>query len=91
MQGRIDETSKNRKLNTVIKFDDVTGENTQEQNLTWMRILDQPNRMLIGRGPVSGKTNALLNLIIHPSGSDKMFLYTKDPRELKCLFLIKNV
>ena len=75
----------------MIKLDDVTGKNAQEHNLSWMRIVDHPNRMLIDGAPVSGKTIALLNLIIHPPGGDKFFLYTKDPEELIYLYLRKNV
>ena len=35
----------------------------------------------------SGKTNALLNLINHEPGTDKTYLYTKDPFEAKYQFL----
>ena len=31
----------------------------------------------------SGKTNALLNLIVHEPDIDKLFLYAKDPYEAK--------
>ena len=34
----IDKTPKNEKLNIMIKFDEVTGENTQEHNLHWQQI-----------------------------------------------------
>ena len=35
------------------------------------------------RGFGSGKTNALLNLIIHEPDIDKMYLYAKDPHMKK--------
>lgn len=33
--NKIGETLKNRKLNIKTNFDEVTGENTQEHNLSW--------------------------------------------------------
>ena len=38
-------------------------ENKSEHNSKWPYILDHPYRILIIGGPVSGKANALLNLI----------------------------
>ena len=38
----------------------------------------------------SGKTNALLNLINNHPDIDKIYLYTKDPYEAKCQYLINR-
>ena len=45
--------------------------------------LDHPYRILIARDSRSGKTNALLNLINHEAYIDKIYLYAKDPHEIK--------
>ena len=47
-------------------------------------------RILIIGGSVSGKTNALLNLINKQPDIDKIYLYTKDPLEAKYQFLINK-
>ena len=44
----------------MINFDYVTKENIKEDNPNWPQNPDHPNRILIIRGPGSGKTNALL-------------------------------
>ena len=36
---------------------------------------------------ISGKTNALINLISNQSDNDKIYLYAKDPYEAKCQYL----
>ena len=41
-------------------------------------------------GSGSGKTNALLNLINNRSDIDKIYLYTKDPYEVKYQYLINK-
>ena len=48
-----DKTPENKELNVMINFNEVMGENTQEQNPQCSQILDHPYRIL----------NALLNLI----------------------------
>ena len=47
----------------MINFDDYTNGNIVEHNSKWPYIPDHPYRILIIGGSVSGKTNALLNLI----------------------------
>ena len=39
----------------------------------------------------SGKLNILLNFINYQHNIDKMYLYTKDPHEVKYLLLIKKM
>ena len=61
-------------------------------NLNWPENSDHPYR--IG-GSGSGKTNALLNLIKlqdddHHSIIDKIYLYVKDPYEVKYQYLLKT-
>ena len=63
MQSRIVGIYKNEKLNIVIKFDDATGENRQEQNPCCPHIPDHPHGMLIVGDSGLGKTNVLLNLM----------------------------
>ena len=41
-------------------------------------------------GSESGKANALLNLISHPTNNDKIHLYPKDPCEAKYQLLINK-
>ena len=55
----------------MINFDDYVNENKTEQSSKWPYILDHPCRILIIEGSVSGKTNALLNLINNQSDIDK--------------------
>ena len=49
-----------------------------------------PYRILIIRGSGSGKTNALFNLINNQPDIDKIYLYAKDPYEVKYQFLINK-
>ena len=49
----------------------------------WSYIPDHPNRILIIGGSISGKTNALLNLIENQPDIDKIYLYVKDSYEVK--------
>ena len=55
-----------------------------------MHIPDHPYRILIIGGSVSGKTNALLNLIKEQDDIDKIYLYAKDLSEPKYEFWIKK-
>ena len=61
-----------------------------KHNLKWPYISDHPYRIQIIGGSASGKTNALLNLINIQSDIDKIYLYSKDPYEAKCQFLINK-
>ena len=58
-------------------------------NPNWPYIPHHPYRILIIGGSVLEKTNVLLNLIKHQRPDiDKMYLYIKDPFELKYKLLI---
>ena len=46
-------------------------------------ITDHPLRILIIAGSGSGKADALSNLLNNQPGSDKIYLYAKDPYEAK--------
>ena len=53
-------------------------------NLNCPYIPDRPYRILITGGLWSGKTNVLLSLIKHQRpDTDKIYLYVKDPFEVK--------
>ena len=70
----------------MINFDDNANEKKTEHNLKWSYIVDHPYRVLIIGGSGSGKTNALLNLINNQPDIDKIYLYAKDPYEVKYQF-----
>ena len=72
----------------MINFDNYVSENRTEHNTNSPYIPDHPYRVLIIGGPVSGKTNALLNLIEEQPDIDKIYLYAKDPYEAKYQYLI---
>ena len=74
----------------MINFDDCTNENIIEPNSKWQYIPDHPYRILIVGGSVSGKTNALLDLINNQSDIDKIYLYARDPYEKKYQYLINK-
>ena len=74
----------------MINFDDYTNENKIEHHLKWPYIPDHPYRILIVGGSRSGKTNALLNLINNQPDIDKIYLYAKDPYEVKYQYLINK-
>ena len=73
MQNRDARTSKYKMIN----FDDYINENKTRHNLKWPYIPDHPCRILIIRGSLSGKTNALLKLINNQRDIDKIYLYAK--------------
>ena len=74
----------------MINFDDYTNENIIEHNSKWHYVPDHPYRILIMGGSVSGKLNALLNLINNQPDIDKIYLYAKDPYEKKYQYLINK-
>ena len=74
----------------MINFDDYTNENKTKYNPKWPYIPDHLYKILIIRGPGSGKTNALLNSINNQPGIDKIYLYGKDPYEAKYQYLINK-
>ena len=67
----------------MFNFDYIAKEDIKEHNLNWLEIPDHPYRILIVGSSVSGKTNALLNLINHEQDIDKIYLYAKDLNEAK--------
>ena len=79
----------------MINFDDYSNENKAVQelhshDLKWPYIPDHLYKILIIVGSVSGKTDALLNLIKKQPNIDKIYLYAKDPYEAKYQFLINE-
>ena len=72
----------------MINFDEYTNENKIELNSKWPYIPDLPYTILTVGGSVSGKTNALLNLIGNQPDIDKIYLYAEDPYEAKYQYLI---
>ena len=65
--------------------------NKTEHNSKWPYVPDHPYRILIIGGSGSGKTNALLNLINNQPDIDKIYLYAKDPYEVKYQHLINKL
>ena len=59
----------------MINFDDYGNENKTEHNSKWAYIPDHPYRILIIGVSVSGKTNALLNLINNQPDIDNIYIY----------------
>ena len=74
----------------MFKFDYITKEDIKEHKPNWRKIPDDSYRILIIEGFVSGKTNALLNLINHEPAIDEIYLYAKDPFKAKYQLLITN-
>ena len=74
----------------MINFDDYVNENKTEHNLKQPYIPDHPYRILIIGSSGSRKTNPLLNLINNQPDIDKIYLYAKDPYEMKHQFLINK-
>ena len=74
----------------MINFDDIVNENKTVHNKNWPYIPDHPYRILTIRGSGSRKANALLNLIENQPGTDKIYLYAKDPYECKYQYLINK-
>ena len=74
----------------MINFDDYTNENKTKHNLKWPYIPNHPYRIMIIGGSGSGKTNALLNLINSQPDIGKIYLYKKDPYEVKYQYLINK-
>ena len=77
----------------MINFDDYVNENKIKNNKNWPYIPDHPYRILITGGSGSGKTN-LLNLLLNSIENlpdiDKIYLYGKDPYEVKYQYLINK-
>ena len=71
----------------MINFDDYVNENKTRYNKNWPYIPDHPYRILIIGGSGSGKTNLLFNLIENQPDIYKIYLYAKDPYEVKYQYL----
>ena len=67
----------------IFNLDDITNKNNKEHNENWPFIPDHPYRILIIKGPGSGKKNPFLNLIKEQEDIDKIYLYAKDLSEPK--------
>ena len=74
----------------MINFDDIVNENKTKHNRNWPYIPDHPYKILIIGGLGSGKTNALINLIIEQNDIDRIYLYARDLSEPKYEYLIKK-
>ena len=74
----------------MINFDNYANENKIEHNPKWSYIPYHPYRILIVGGSGSGKTNALLNFINNQPDIHKIYLYAKDPYEIKYQYLINK-
>ena len=72
----------------MINFDGYVNENKTKHNKNWSYTIDHPYKILIIGGSGSGKTNVLLNLIDNQPDVDKIYLYAKDPYEVKYQYLI---
>ena len=64
--------------------------NVKKENPNWPEIRDHSYRILIIRGSGSGKTNTLFNMINQEPDIEKIYLYTKDLKEVKYQFLINK-
>ena len=73
------------KVNIMINFDNYTHENKIEHNSKWLYIPDHPYKILI-----VGVSGSLLNLINNQPDIDKIYLYAKDPYEVKYQYLINK-
>ena len=62
----------------MFNFDYVTKEDLKKHNPSRSKISDHPYQILIIGCTVSGKTNALLDLINYEPDIDKIYLYAND-------------
>ena len=74
----------------MINLDSITNENNKEHNKKWPYVPDRLYRIIINGGSVSGKTNALINVINEQNGIDNIYLYARDLSEPKNVYLIKK-
>ena len=68
----------------------MTTQMKTKHNSNWLYIPDHPYRILIIGGSGSEKANALFNVINNQPDIDKIYLYAKDPYEVKYQFLINK-
>ena len=71
-------------------FNYITKEDIKEHNPNWPEISDHPYWILAIGDSESVKTNVFLNLINHEPDIDKIYLYAKDPCEVKYQLLIEK-
>ena len=71
----------------MINFDDIANENKIMHNKNWPYIPDHPYRILIIGRSGSKKANAFFHLTNKQPDIDKIYLYAKDPYEVKYQFL----
>ena len=69
----------------MINFNEITKENIKEIYPNWPQIPDHSYKILIIGDPTSGKTNSLFDLINYQPDIDKIYLYAKNPYEIKYL------
>ena len=74
----------------MVNVDNYVSENRTKHNRNWPYIPNHPYRTLIIGGSGSEKRKVLLNLIENQPDIDKIYLYTKDPYEAKCQYLINK-
>ena len=73
----------------MINFGDYVNEKKSEHNKNWPYVPDHSYRILIiGDSGSEKKTNALLNSIENQPDIDEIYLYAKDPYEVKYQYLI---
>ena len=80
-----------KKLNIMINFRELTGQNRQGHNVDRLQTSHHSYRILIVGGFGLGKTNALLRLINYQSSFDNVCLYAKVLSEPKYQYLIGTV
>ena len=68
----------------------ILKEKDKKPNTNWPQIFDCPYIILNVKGSGLGKPNALRNLINHQSDTDKIYLCTKDPCEVKYQLIINK-
>ena len=74
----------------MFNFNYITKEDIKEHNPNWSETPDYPYRILIVGGSGSGKTSALFNLINNEPDTDNIYLFAKDPYEVKYQLLINK-
>ena len=84
-----------KKLNVIISYKNVwlrllSKENIKEPNPKWPEIPDHLYRILMIGGSGSGEKNTLLILINNEPHIEKIYLYAKDPYEVKYQLLINK-
>ena len=72
----------------MFNFANCVSENKTEHNKKQPYTPDHPYRILITGGSGSGSGSGILNLIEKQAGIDKIYLYAKDPCEVKYQYLI---